>query len=232
VAFLPFLLGVLCIPLAFSAAPSLPFARNYLALFCAAQSVLSLAFILIPRLFKWDWRAKYFGVSLLYVGSVSIVGIVPWLAIVMFGDLPIWTRFLIFSAYFGSIVWWCGRFVTYYRGVFSDKNRSCAIYEEDADAIYYRQQTDTDLIENGGQLAQTPSNLSFLIFIFLGIAVTPFAVKLGRSIGIPPIHIFLTISSLPIVLLCLGLGVRGYLIFYYYPWRLKRETGKDVYVVM
>jgi hypothetical protein len=230
-AILPFLLGVLCIPLAFSAAPSLAFEHNFLAVFCAAQSVLSLFLILIPRCFRWNWRTQYFGVPMFYIGSVSIVGLVPWLGIIMFGSLPGWARFVTFAAYFGSIVWWCGRFVTYYRNVFSDKKRSSAIYEEDVDAIYYHQQADKDLIEKGAHLAQIPSNFSFILFIVFGFATAPFS-ELSRSIGIPSIHIFLAISGLPIVLMCLGMAVRGYLIFYYIPWHLKRETGKDVYVVM
>jgi hypothetical protein len=231
-ALLPFLMGILCIPLALGAAPSLPFEHNYLAIFCAGQSVLALFFILIPRLFRWDWRTQYFGMPMFYIGSVSIIGLVPWLAIIIFGNLPFWARLLTFFAYFGSIVWWCRRFVTYYRAVFSDKRQSAAIYKEDVDAIYYHQQTDKDLIEKGAQLAQIPSNLSFLLFIALAFASTPFVGGISRLIGIPAIHIFLTISSLPIVLMCLGMAVRGYLIFYYYPRHLKRETGKNVYVVM
>jgi hypothetical protein len=26
--------------------------------------------------------------------------------------------------------------------------------------------------------------------------------------------------------------MRGYLVFYYYPWKIKKETGKEVYVDM
>jgi hypothetical protein len=231
-AFLPLMLGLLCLPLAFAAAPSVPFAGNYLAVVCAAQSALSLFLVALPRLFKWDWRTKYFGAPLLCVGSVSIVGLLPFLAIVTFGDFPAWARFSIFCAYLFTIVWWCRRFVTYYRGVFSNKELSGAIYEEDVDAIYYHQKIDKDLIDKSGHLVQTPSNISFLIFILLACSVIPFITKLSNSISIPTIHIFLTIFCLPIVLLCLGLAVRGFLIFYYYPWRLKRETGKNVYVVM
>jgi hypothetical protein len=231
-AVLPFLLGVLCIPLAFSAAPSLAFEHNFLAVFCAAQSVLSLFLILIPRCFRWDWRIQYFGVPMFYIGSVSIVGLVPCLAIIMFGSLPGWARFLIFAAYFGSIIWWCGPIVAYYRTVFADGQRKNAIYQEEFDAIYYNQQTDKNLIEKSAQIAQVPSNFLFLLFIALALSTTPYAVELSRATGVPSIHIFLAISAVPIVLMCLGIAVRGYLVFYYYPWRLKRETRKNVYVVM
>lgn len=72
----------------------------------------------------------------------------------------------------------------------------------------------------------------FVLFMALAFLMAPFASSLAHFVGIPFIHIFLTVAGLPITLMCLGLAVRGYLIFYYYPWMLKRTTGKEVYVLM
>ena len=136
-----------------------------------------------------------------------------------------------FATYFLSIVYWCRRFVVYYRRVFFDGDRHL-LYEENDDAIYYLQQGDKTLFEKKRKLDQLPSNLAFVLFTGLAFLMAPFASSLVRFVGIPFIHIFLTVAGLPITLMCLGLAVRGYLIFYYYPWHLKRMTGKDVYVLM
>lgn len=232
IAVLPFLLGLVCLPLAFDAAPSRSFAGNFLAIGCAGQSVIALFLIFIPRIFLWDWRSKYFGTPLLYVGSVGLVGIVPWLSIVFFSNLPIWTRLLLFGAYTATIIWWCRRFVIYYRRIFSEEPLRRILYEEDDDAIYYLQQGDKFLFEKRLKLEQMPTNEVFVCFAVLALLSTPFAQQLRSLAGIPFIHIFLTILGLPIILMCLGLAVRGYLIFYYYPWRLKQLTGKEVYVLM
>lgn len=48
--------------------------------------------------------------------------------------------------------------------------------------------------------------------------------------GIPFVHIFLMVGTLPISWMCTGLGYRSFLIFYRYPSKIRSETGKDVYV--
>lgn len=156
----------------------------------------------------------------------------PWLSIVFFSNLPGWIRLLLLGAYSASVVFWCRRFVVYYRQVFFDGNLRRFLYEENDDAIYYLQQGDKTLFEKTLKLDQVPPNLVFVLFMGLAFLMTPFASKLTRLVGIPFIHIFLTVAGLPITLMCLGLAVRGYLIFYYYPWQLKRTTGKEVYVLM
>lgn len=229
---MPFLLGIVCLPLAFSAAPSRSFSENFLAIFCAATSVIALLFMFIPRLFGWDWRSKYFGTPLFYLGTMGLVGIIPWLSIVFFSSLPLSTRLLLFGIYSGAIVFWCRRFVVYYRHIYLHAELRRFVYEEHDDVIYYLQQGDKTLFEKKLKLNQFPPNLMFVLFMALAFLMAPFASSLARSAGIPFIHIFLTVAGLPITLMCLGLAVRGYLIFYYYPWQLRRATGKEVYVLM
>lgn len=231
-ALMPFLLGIACLPLALSAAPSRAFSDNFLAIFCAVLSVVAFFFMLIPRIFRWDWRSRYFGTPLIYLGTMGSVGIVPWLSIVLFSSLPLLTRLLLFGLYSGAIIFWCRRFVVYYRHIYLDVNLRCLVYEEHDDAIYYLQQGDKILFEKKLKLDQFPPNFMFLLFMALAFVMTPFASSLARLVGIPFIHIFLTVAGFPITLLCLGMAVRGYLIFYYYPWHLKRTTGKEVYVDM
>lgn len=232
IAFLPFLLGLVCLPLAFAAAPTLPFERNILALVCAAQSLTSVILMIVPRFFHWDWQSKYFGVTLLCVGSTSVIGVIPWLGIVIFSDLSISFRFVLLLAYTVAVTWWCRRFVKHYRQIFNDPTMRNEVYKEDEDAIYYMQQGDKLLFEKRLKLEQFPPNTLSILFLLLAFLTVPFATALSDSVGASYINIFLSIAGVPIVLMSLGLGVRGYLIFYHYPWRLKRSTGKDVYVLM
>jgi hypothetical protein len=231
-AALPFLLGILCLPLAFSAAPTLPFARNLLALLCALQSITSLFLMIVPRLFCWDWRAKFFGASSFYIGSVSVVGIVPMSSVVCFSILPIWIKSLVFIAYVAPLVWWCKRFFDHYAEIFANEISRKMLYHEDSDAIYYMQGNDDLLIKKRKALTHFPSNLFFILAFAIAIAILPFALTLVNVTGIPTIHLLLTILGLPIALMCSGFAARGFLIFYYYPYRLKQECGKDVYVLM
>jgi hypothetical protein len=231
-ALLPFLLGVICLPLASAAAPTVPFTKNFLALLCAAQSVLSLFLMVIPRLCHWDWRSRYFGMTPFCVASTALIGVVPWFGIVSFSSLSAPFRLFLFAAYMGSIIWWCRRFVRHYRRVFEDPAMRSEIYHQEEDAIYYLQQADKSLCDKQPKLNQFPPNLVFISSLFAAFCTVPFATTLSLWVGISFVIIFLTIAGFPIVLMCLGLGVRGYLVFYYYPWRLKRMTGKEVYVLM
>lgn len=229
---MPFILGIVSLPLTFSAAPSRTLLDNFLAIFCVALSVIASFLMFIPRLFQWDWRSRYFGTPLLCLGTMGLIGIVPWLSIVFFSSLPLWIRLLLFGIYSGVIVFWCQRFVVFYRHIFFDADLRGLLYEEHDDVIYYLQQGDKTLFEQKLKLDQFPPDGMFVLSIGLAFLMTPFASGLARSVGIPFVHIFLTVAGLPIAVMCLGLAVRGYLIFYYYPWQLKRTTGKEVYVLM
>lgn len=160
------------------------------------------------------------------------MGIVPWFGIVFFSSLPSAARVLLFASYTTSVFWWCRRFVIHYRFVFANGELRNGIYQEETDAIYYLQQKDKILLEKKRKVEQFPSSFFFIFFMACAFLTIPFAAKLSTWVGTSFILIFLTIATLPIVLMCSGLAVRGYLVFYYYPWRLKRQTGKDVYVIM
>jgi hypothetical protein len=231
-AMMPMIMGILGLPIAFAAAPSLPLSHNLPALICVTQSIVSAFLMIVPRLFRWDWRTKYFGVPLFYVGSVSIVGVIPWLSIVCFSVLPIWIRLLVLCSYAIPITWWCRRFVVYYHEAFSNVRSRHLLYQEELDAIYYLQHNDDELFKKRKTLTHFPSNLFFALAFAAAVATVPFSATLINFTGTPLIHLFLTITGLPIVLMCFGFATRGFLIFYYYPYLLKRTTGKDVYVIM
>jgi hypothetical protein len=229
---LPFLTGVLCIPLALGAAPDVSFSDNNLELISMGLSIASSFLFVIPRIFKWDWRTKYFGISLFYVGSMGLLGIVPWLGVVLYSSMPLAVRLALLTSYSATIFWWCRRFVVYYQHLSSDEALWKTIYVEDADAIYYFQAEDRRIIDQKLKLGQLPPTTVCLTFPASALLAIPFAIEIELAAGVEFIHVFLTLAMVPIVLMCFGLAVRGYLIYYYYPWKLKDKTGKETFVVM
>jgi hypothetical protein len=231
-AVLPFILGGMCALLASEATPHIPISGNPLALFCICLSVASLISALMPKIFGWDWRTKYFGFSTVYLASASLLGVIPLLCIVLYSSLPLWARLSLLCGYAGTIILWCRRFVLFYRRVCSNKVLRDILYVEDIDAVYYSQKNDNWLIEKKFKLKQFPSNIVILISLGLAFILVPFIHAVKDIVGLPFPHMFLTVGSFPVIMAVLGLAMRGYLVFYYYPWKIKKETGKEVYVDM
>lgn len=231
-AVLPFLLGGMCAFLASEATPNIPYSDNLLSLFCMYLSAASIASALIPKIFNWDWRTKFFGFSTVYLASASLLGIVPWLCVVMYSSLPAWGRTFIIFAYAVPISWWCTRFLRFYRQIYADRTLREYLYIEDGDVIYYSQKNDNWLIEKKFKFKQFPPNAVILLSLGLAFILVPFFRIAKTFVGVPFPHMFLTIASFPLVLTVLGLTMRGCLVFYYLPWKLKTATGKEVYVDM
>jgi hypothetical protein len=231
-AMLPFLLGAICAAIAMEARPTITFANNGLAQVCCFICIASLLIAPIPKIFNWDWRTKYFGISIIYIASTSLLGIIPWLCVILYSTLPPGARFSLFMAYIVPILWWCRRFIVFYRVVSADKSLRDIIYLEGDDAVYFLQENDIWLLGSKFKFKIFPSN--FLTVAALGgaLALTPFATRIGSLTGIPFVNVFLMVGCLPIVMMFLGLAARGYFIYYHLPWFIKRSTGKEVYVDM
>jgi hypothetical protein len=231
-ALLPIMIGGMCSLLASIATPRVSLLDNPISVFCICLSCIALLGALMPKIFKWGWRSEYFGFPTFYVASLSLFGIIPWLCILVYGGIPLGARIALLCSYAIPTFWWCRRFVHFYRGVFSDKPLRDFIYLEEFDAVYYSQQNDKFLLERKRGLRQFPSNLAFLIPLALGFCLTPFSRSVYNFTGISFTLTFLTIIGLPITVMILGLTTRCLLIYYFYPWKIKRQTGKDVYVDM
>lgn len=87
-------------------------------------------------------------------------------------------------------------------------------------------------MEKKFKVKQFPSNIVVLVSLGLAFLLIPFFGSVKHLVGLPFPYTFLTIASLPVTMMVLGITARGYLVFYYYPWKIKKETGKDVYVDM
>lgn len=230
--FLPFMMGLIGSSFADDAAPNTALGNNYLSMFGLVMSIFSVFFGFIPFLFKWDWKTKYFGFPLFCVGSVSGSGLFPFLAIVIYGAWPLWVKLLLLIANIVLIVWWCRRFVVLYRKIHHDQKLWNQIYVEEEDAVYYLQRGDKKVIEKQLKFTQIPSIFFWIVPMLFALLLIAFKSEVVNFVGVPFPNIFLSIFSIPIYLMCLGLATRGFLIFYYYPWKIKRQTGKDVYVDM
>lgn len=228
---MPFFSGLGGWALASGAAPNIPTVDNTVAGFSVGLVLLSLLFAPVPWVFKWGWHSRYFGAVAPLLGSAALSALIPLFCIAFYGRLPFWVSGCLIFLEVGLIVWWCRRFVVFYRRIFADNRLFRSIYEEEDDAVYYLQRVDKWAMDKF-KFAQMPSSSMLLVPMILAFLLAPFMNSVTRFTGVPFTHVFLSIAGIPIVLLCLGLATRGYLIFYYYPAKIKRATGKDVYIDM
>lgn len=231
-ALVPLILSASCVTLADGAAPHIPFNQNPLSIFCLGVVILSLLFLFIPRIFNWGWQAKYFGIPLFYVGSLALVGWIPILCIVLYGKLPLWFTLAYLGINIGLTYWWCNRFIIIFKNIYDDPKLHNCLYVEEQDAVYYMQKGDVWLLEKKFKFSQFPSNIFLISAMIIAFLLVPFMGVLTQLIGVPFTHIFLAVALVPINLFALGFTTKSILGFYYYPWKIKRQTGKDVYVDM
>lgn len=229
-AFLLFALTLVSVPLADGAAPNTPILKNPIVISISFILAVSSMLTLSSLLFRWGWKAKCYGISFLFFASVSYLGIVPCLAVVLYSTGPYWVRVFVILTYGISIFFWCRKFSVIYAEVFDDDILRAAIYEEESDAVYYMRRGDELLLKKHYKFSQMPRDRYFLLFIILGVFVIPIMSQVRAYIGIPSVHTFLLIAMLPASWMSIGFAVRGFLIFYLYPAKIKKATGKDVYV--
>jgi hypothetical protein len=218
--------------LADGAVPDIALAQNYLAISGLLICALAVASAAIAYLFKWEWKAKYYGAGFVSFASGSILGIYPILCIVIYGAWPLWARLGFLVLHFFLIVWWCRRFFLIYRDIFTDKKLRDSIYQEEEDAVYYLQQGDKIVIEKTLKFPQFPSNKFVIFFMVAAVLLAPYMRIVSNFVGVPFTQIFLAVSMTPVNLVFLGLATKMWLVFYHYPSKIKLETGKDVYVDM
>jgi hypothetical protein len=218
--------------LASGAAPSLPLHNNYLEVFGLSLIACAVVAFPAPYIFRWDWEAKYFGAGLLPFASGSVLGVYPVLCIALYSSLTLPVCIALILTQGILITHWCNRFVKIYRNIYNDKTLFNYIYTEESTAVYYLQQADKKVIDKLFKFQQFPSSRFCIISLFFAFALIPFAGSLSRLTGIPFIHIFLAIGATPLNLMFLGLSTRMWLVFYFYPMKIRKETNKPVYVDM
>ncbi len=230
-ALLPLIMCCGAIALADGAAPDLALMSNPLSVFFLLGAIVSLIMTIVPRLFKWDWDSRYFGFCLLYFGSAAVFGGVPWLCFLFFGAPSLSWRMLAFVLYFAGLCKWCYGFVVYYKRIYDDSKLRPLLYEVGEDSAFYLQRGDTALAQRL-HFRQVPANLLFVLCVAGALILLPFMGMIKEILGLPSVHIFLGILSIPIDMLALGQVTRAVLIFYVYPSKIWRDTGNRVCVDM
>lgn len=231
-AVLPFLMGGMGWLLAGPATAGLPFSHAPLSICCAATMLAGMMLFFLPRLFRWDWNIRYFGLASLQLASVSLPGVIPWLCIVVYSKAGFWLRAGVFVIYALPAIWWCFRFVAYYAKVMADKSLRNSIYVEESDAVYYLQKNDNWLLQHRFKFSQIPNIAMIVLMAILPFVLYLAAHRISAFLGAPFMNLFMAILFFPFVLLSLGIATRGYLIFYRYPGEIRRRSGKAIYVDM
>lgn len=227
---LPIFMGWGAWALAMNVAPSLPPHENYLEVISLGVVLLAIFALPVPYLFRWDWKAKYFGAPVLSLALGSIAGIYPFLCILFYSSLPLIARLAIIILEAVAIIRWCARFVRFYEAVYADKILFNSIYEEEPAAVYYVQQGDRKVVEELLKFEVYPSSKYFVLSLLAAFSLVPFASSVSRFVGVPFFHVFMAVCALPMNLMFLGMATKGWLVYYFYPMKIKRETNKPVYV--
>lgn len=212
--------------------PNLNFFQSIPSVFFSIIIVVSIFMLFLPKILKMGWESKYFGISSIYLGSISFFGIVPCFCIFLYGknSVIVGSSFIIF--YLGLIVYWCRRFVMVYKKIFQDSNLIGKIYQEDDDLFYYLQKGDKWVVEKKLNFNQIPHGRYFMISILCAFILFLFPRDVSIFFGLPCIYIFFAVINIPITMMVLGLATRGWLIFYYYPHKIYASSGKRVFVDM
>lgn len=229
-ALLPFLMGAIGLAFASGAAEEVPTPQNPIAVLCLLVMAASLVLAAVSWLFKWNWDTRFFGAILWCMASVALAGGVPWLCLLLYSSAPPWLRVSMAMAYSTLLTCWSYRFFDIYQTIFSDPALREQIYVEQPGCFRYLQQGDLRLLEKRLKFRIWPAT-SFVLaswaVLFMSMC---FASTLTSFFGLPFPHLFAACVALPTDMVALGMAVRGWMVFYVYPARLYRETGKRVYV--
>ena len=227
---IPIFMGCGAWALAIGAAPEKPIHENYLALFGLGVASVAVLSFPIPYIFHWNWETKYFGAGMLSLSSGSLIGLYPILCIAQYSSLPALVRLALVLLEGTLIILWCLRFSNVYKIIYHDKNLFNCIYTEELSAVYYSQQADKKIVGKLLKFSELPESKYFIAAGLLAFLLIPFATPVSQFMGIPFAHIFLAVFATPLNLMFLGLSMKGWLVFYLYPKKIKKETNKPVYV--
>jgi hypothetical protein len=214
-------LVVLSVPLAYVGAPDIPLAENPIIVVVCITLAASSVLALVSATFGWGWKAKYYGVSLICVASISFIAVVPCVAVLLYGNGSYWVKACILSLYGPTHFFWCRKFYITYKKIFHDKDLRSVIFEEESDAVYYMRRGDDFILEKHLKFSQMPKDRYFVLFIVLALFMMPIMSFVRVIVGAPFVIVFLMVSMLPVSWMSIGLAFRGFLIFYYYPGLIK-----------
>jgi hypothetical protein len=214
--------------LANGAAPKVSIVENPVALFCLAVIIASLTLAVVSILLRWRWRAELYGIGMILLGSMALLGGIPWLCFLVYSTLPAVARSTIFLGYIATLIWWSWRFVVSYRENFAKPGLVETVYQVEDQAVFYIQKGDERLLQHTRAPQHFPPASILLFALFVAIALLFIARTAVSVVGLPFVHIFLGVSALPLDMAGLSFAVRGWLIYIHYPRKL--APGRRAYV--
>lgn len=230
-AVIPLILSLTAIALTSGASKSSPVLENPLSVVFIFTSIFSLLLIFTPRIFMWNWSAKYFFVSSFEMGCIAMLGGVPWLCFLFYSSIHWLYRVLLFTSYLLIITLHSRKFAAMYKDLKNSQNLLSQVYSTEGNETFYLQRGDVNLIEKKYKLSLFPSAAYFGIFTLLALSTIPAAAEISEFIGLPYPHIFLGIFSIPIDMMALAFVIRGWFVFHHLPKYIKK-TSSTVYVDM
>lgn len=230
-AVIPLILSLSSIALSSSALKNTASLNNPLSLVLIFIAIVSFLMIFWPRIFKWNWSAKYFLVSSFEMGCVGMLGGVPWLCLLFYSTIFLPYRIALFLSYLLIISIHSRRIAAMYRDLRSHNDLLSKIYQTENNVTYYLQKNDVNLIEKKYKLSLFPKGIYFIVFPLLAFCTIPLSNEISDMIGLPYPHIFLGIFSIPIDMMALAFIARGLFVFHHLPKYLKK-TSSTVYVDM
>lgn len=211
-----------------------PPGTNPLALVLSGVVLLNFLLFFIPRIFRWDWNVRYFLVSGFQLGSIVMLGGVPWLCFLLYGSPPLALRGLAFLAYLAIIFLPGRRFIQMYADIQQSGELMRYLYQHDEedDTYYYVQKNDVMLLEKKYKVSFFPPAMLFIAFALAAFAMIPFARQLSALAGLPFAHLFMGIISIPIDMMGINFLVKAWLVFAYLPKSIGKRAGQKVLVDM
>jgi hypothetical protein len=224
---IPIFVGFLGWALATGAVPGHPLWGNYLGVSGLSLAIIAMFALPISYFIKWNWEAKYFGAFLFPFSTGSLMAIYPLLCIVQYGKFSIIVRVSIFVICVAINGWWCIRIIKLYSDLGEDEIFN-KIYLEESTEIYYLKKEDEKFLSMQRANYFIPEGKLFVLSMFLALGCLFFS--MSKFTGLPSVHLFLAIISFPIGMLFLGVSTKCFLVFYFYPNKIRCKTGKKVYI--
>lgn len=233
-ALIPFILGGASLFLVSGASKASSMVTNPLALLLSGVVLLNFLLFFIPRIFRWDWNVRYFLVSGFQLGSIVMLGGVPWLCFLLYGSPPLALRGLAFLAYLAIIFLPSRRFIQMYADIRQSGELMRYLYQHDAedDRYYYVQKNDVMLLEKKYKVSFFPPAMLFIAFALAAFAMIPFAGQLSALAGLPFAHLFMGIISIPLDIMSINFLVKAWLVFAHLPGSIGKRADRKVLVDM
>lgn len=178
---------------------------------------------------KWSWRAEQHGLLAFVMMGFAYFMLSSYLGIVIFSPAHPTFRALmlvILLAYHG---WWISRVVRWYGRAWHDDSLRNLIYVERSDHIVYLREGERNVRERLG-VQFFPSNWTLVSTFLLGLGTYFARDNLTRYFDASWVPIAFAIWGLSLSVFVTTMVTSSVMTCFVFPSRLRRQTGKHVYV--